>query len=316
MSSAIRQMLAIAVTTVYVSAASSPAPARTLGDDPAPVVRLAVVATHPALASIASQIGGDRVVVTSLCAPSGDVHSVEATPSVLSRLAAADVFVHSGLDLEPWVDDALKGARNARIKAGAPGNIDCSDGVEMLNVPANPSRADGDIHVYGNPHYWLDPLNGKKIGATIAAALSAVDPAHAAEYEAARGRFDDDIRKRLLGWLKRALPHKNAPIVCYHDSFPYFTRRFGLVVVEFVEPKPRIPPTQVHLQTLIDAMKQRGVKVIVREPFHDPAATEFVAGKTGAKVVTLSTLPGGIDATPTYQDLIDRDLTLVLGALE
>lgn len=284
-------------------------------DDSVVSTKLAIVATHPALASITQQIGGDLVTVTSICKPTGDVHSVDASPSVLAQLKDAAAFVHSGLDLEMWTEDALKGCGNDRIQAGARGNIDCSTGVEMLNVPANPSRADGDVHLYGNPHYWLDPLNGRKIAENVANGLSALDPKHAADYASRREQFDADLKKRLVGWLKAAIPFKNTTIVCYHDSFPYFARRFGFQVVGFVEPKPRIPPTQAHLASLIDLMRDRQVKVILREPYHDPKATEFLAEKTGAKVVTVSQMPQGIDGTPTYQDLIERDLNVILDAL-
>ncbi len=277
---------------------------------------LQVVATHPALASIAEQVGAGHVAVTTLCKPTGDVHSVDPTPALFARLADADVLVHSGLDLEMWLEDAVNGARNPALRAGKPGNVDCSNGIALLNVPANPSRADGDVHIYGNPHYWTDPLNGIAIAATIAAGFSAVDPARAAEYAAAKDRFCADVKKRLLGWLKEAIPFKNTPIVCFHDSFPYFVRRFGFQVVAFLEPKPRIPPTQSHLQSVLDVVKERGVKVIVREPFHDPVPAQFVADKTGAKVVVLSTMPGGIENSVTYQDLIDRDLHAILEALK
>jgi zinc/manganese transport system substrate-binding protein len=282
----------------------------------APNPPLDVVATHPALASIARRIGGERVEVTTLCSPTGDVHAVQATPSILARLADADAFLHSGLDLELWVGAAVKGARNDKIKPGAAGNVDCSAGVEMLGVPSNPSRADGDVHVYGNPHYWLDPLNGKKIAATIAAAFTALDAGHAAQFAAARAAFDSEVNQKLLGWLKRALPFKGSPLVVYHDSFPYFLRRFGLTAVAFVEPKPRIPPTQSHLVAVLDTIAASNVRVIVREPYHDPDATEFLAAKSGAQVVTLAQFPGALDGANDYLESIGRNLDLVLGALE
>lgn len=277
---------------------------------------LDVVASHPALSSIANRIGAPHVSVTSLCAPTGDVHSVEATPSLLARLSTADAFLHSGLDLELWAEPAVKGARNPKIRSGAIGNVDCSIGIDMLNVPTNPSRADGDVHVYGNPHYWLDPQNGKKIAATICAAFCAMAPEHAADFQRERAEFDQEVNKALIGWLKRALPKKGAQVVCFHDSFPYFLRRFGWVASGFVEPKPRIPPTQSHLLSLIESMNERGVRVIVREPFHDPAPTEFLAAKTGAKVVTLSQMPGAIEISDDYIAMIGRNVDLVLSALE
>lgn len=298
------------VAGVIASLGAALLPARAVAGE-----ALVVVATHPALASIVEQVGGPRVTVSSITLPTGDVHAVDARPSVFARLRDADAFVHSGLDLELWAVDAVKGSRNPKIQAGKPGDIDASAGIKLLDVPEAASRADGDVHLYGNPHYWMDPLNGKQIASTVAAALTAIDPDGAAAYLENRKRFEADINERLLKWLRKAIAFKNAPLVVYHDSLPYFTRRFGFQAAAFVEPKPRIPPTQAHLLSVLETMKARGVKVIVREPFHDRSATEFLAERSGAKVVTLSTMPGGIEGTATYQDLIERDLETVLEAL-
>lgn len=281
----------------------------------APARKLAVVASHPALMSIAAQVGGERVTVTSIIEPSFDVHDAQATPSVFAQLRDADVFVHTGLDLELWADDAVKGSRNPRIRAGQPGNIDASEGVKLLDVPENPSRAAGDVHIYGNPHYWLDPLNALTIAQNVAAGLAALDPGSARVYLDNRKAFEEDVKQRLAGWLKRTIPRKNTPLVVYHDSFPYFTRRFGFRVVATVEPKPRVTPTQAHLLEVIQAIHASEVKVVLREPFHDEDATNFLADKTGAKVVTVSTMPGVRSAEETYQDLIEHNLDAILGAL-
>jgi ABC-type Zn uptake system ZnuABC Zn-binding protein ZnuA len=294
------------------AAALALAPAFPAAQEPDP---LAVVATHAALADIARQVGGDRVTVTCIANPTWDIHSIEAKPSVYAQLKDADAFVHSGLDLELWAKDAVDGSRNPRIRPGEPGNIDASTGVQLLEVPENPSRAEGDVHVYGNPHYWVDPLNAQLIAGTLASRFTALDPAGADVYRANRRAFEDDLRARLVGWLKRAIPKKNTPIVTYHNSFPYFTRRFGLRAVGTLEPKPRIAPTQAHLLELIDTMQKEGVQLLVREPFHDRAASDFVAGKTGAHVVTLTTMPGGIEGSSTYQDMIEANLDALLGAL-
>lgn len=285
-------------------------------DDVAGPDRLDVVASHPALGSIAERIGGAYVSVTSLCSPTGDVHAVEATPSVLARLSAADAFVHSGLDLELWAEPAVKGARNSRIRPGALGNVDCSIGIDMLDVPTNPSRADGDVHVFGNPHYWLDPQNGKKIAATICAAFCALAPAHAQAFQEERAEFEAEVNKKLIAWLKRALPHKGATVVCHHDSFPYFLRRFGFTAAAFVEPKPRIPPTQSHLRTVIDRIESQRVAAILREPHHDPTPAAFLAEKTGVPVVVVGQFPGSIPGSATYLDLIGADLEALLAVLE
>lgn len=277
---------------------------------------IVLVATHAALGDIARQVGGDRVEVTTVARPTWDLHSVEAKPSVFATLARADVIVHSGLDLELWADAAIKGSRNERLRAGQAGNIDASLGIKLLQVPENPSRADGDVHLYGNPHYWMDPLNGITIAHTIAAGLTGLDPTSAHAYAAREAEFSRDMKGRLVGWLKRAIPKKNTPIVVYHDSFPYLARRFGLRVVATVEPKPRIPPTQSHLLSVLGEIEANGVRVVVREPYHDEAATDFLRTRAGVSVVTLGTMPGFAAGTATYQDLIGYDLDQILGALD
>ena len=277
--------------------------------------KLVLVATHPALGSIAAQVGGDRVEVTSITRPTADIHTVEAKPSVFALLSQADVFVHTGLDLELWAEPVVKGSRNPKIQPGAPGNLDASQGIKLLQIPENPSRADGDVHIYGNPHYWMDPLNALTISTNIAAGLTAVDPGSAEFYLKNSNAFQADLKSRLKTWLRQAIPKKHSTLVVYHDSFPYFIRRFGFELAGTIEPKPRIPPTQKHLLALIDTIESRHVAILVREPFHDQDATGFLAQQTGATVVTLGTMPGFTTGTETYQDLIEYDLAAFLGAL-
>ncbi|MFH0947205.1 MAG: metal ABC transporter substrate-binding protein [Planctomycetota bacterium] len=277
--------------------------------------KLVVVATHSALASIAKQVGGDRIEVTTIADPTWDLHSIQAKPSVFAQLTNADVFIHTGLDLELWADPAIKGSHNPKIVRYQPGNIDASDGIKLLQVPDYPSRAEGDVHLYGNPHYWTDPVNGLTIANNIAAGFTAVDPGSAKLYLANLKTFQDDLRARLRTWLKKAIAKKGTPIVVYHDSWPYFARRFGFEVVGTVEPKPRIPPTQKHLLEVIETIRSRKVAVIVREPYHDQDATRFLEDQTGVKVVTMGTMPGFRPGTETYQDLIEQNLYTILGAL-
>ena len=298
--------LVSALLTVVAAAATSQEPS----DD-----RLVVVATQPALGSIAAQVGGARVQVTSITDPTWDLHSVQAKPSVFALLTNADVFIRTGLDVELWADAAIKGSHNPKIVRYQPGNIDASEGIKLLQVPENPSRAEGDVHLYGNPHYWTDPINGLAIANNIAAGLTAVDPGSAKLYLANLKTFQDDLKARLRIWLKKAIPKKGTPIVVYHDSWPYFARRFGFEVAGTIEPKPRIPPTQKHLLAVIETIRSRKIGIIVREPYHDEDATRFVAEQTGATVVTLGTMPGFAPGTETYQDLIEQDLYTILGAI-
>jgi len=274
---------------------------------------LVVVATHSALGDIVRQVGGARVDVTSIALATQDLHAIRARPSDFATLGRADAFVHSGLDLELWAIPAIRSASNPKIRQGAKGNVDVSLGIKMLRVPAMPTRADGDVHIYGNPHYWMDPLNGIAIAKTIAAALTAIDAEGARDFLKGAQEFERDVKTRLVGWLKRAIARKNMPIVVYHDSFPYFVRRFGLRQVATLEVRPRILPTQRHLLTVLATIEEHGVEVCAREPFHDQSATDFVEERAGVRVVTLGTMPGFKPGVETYQDMIEANLTALFG---
>jgi len=279
--------------------------------------RLRVVATIPDLADIARQVGGDRVEVESIAVGVQDPHYVDPKPSFVVKLNRADVFIQVGLDLEiGWVPPLLNQSRNSRIQRGGEGYIDASESVEILERPTGPiSRAQGDIHIYGNPHYWLDPINGKRIAARLAGAFAGLRPAWAAEFEAGRAKFTERIDAALDGWLSRLRPYEGREVIAYHNSWPYFARRFSIEVAGFIEPKPGIPPSPRDLVRAIDLIRNHRIQAIVHTVYYDDKPSRFVAEKTGARLVTLATSVGGAPGVQDYFDLFEYNVRLLVAAL-
>jgi zinc/manganese transport system substrate-binding protein len=269
--------------------------------------KLNVVATLPDFGSLAREVGGNNVDVTMLAKPTEDPHFVDARPSFVVALRNADVLVEGGAELEiGWLPPLLQNARNPKIDAGKPGRVIASEGVKLMNVPTSVTRAAGDVHVLGNPHFTTDPIIAKAVALHIAQAFSTLDPANAANYQANYRKFESTINAKLQQWGAAMLPFKGQPVVAYHDSWPYFAHRFGISADVFLEPKPGIPPSPSHLAEVIDRMKAQHIKAIIIEPFHDRKIAEKVAGATGAKVVEFSQFPGGVPGTDSYVALIDK----------
>src|SRR5881275_70128 len=279
--------------------------------------KLKVVATLPDLASLAREIGGDKVEVSALAKPTEDPHFVDARPSFVVQLRDADVLIDGGAELElGWLPPLLQNARNPKLEVGKPGRVQASQGVRLMNVPTNVTRAAGDVHALGNPHFMSDPIIAKAVAQHIAQALSAVDPANAAFYEANYKKFEATINAKLQGWGAIMLPFKGQSVVAYHDSWPYFAHRFGVNIDIFLEPKPGIPPSPSHLTEVIAQMRAQHIKAIIVEPFHDRRIAEKVASATGAKVVEFSQFPGGLPGTDSYVKLIDTLISRLAAALK
>ena len=269
--------------------------------------KLNVVATTPDLASIAKEIGGDKITVTTLAKPSEDPHFVDAKPSFIVKLNHADMVVEGGAELEiGWLPALLGQSRNVKLAAGAPGHVNCSKGVPLLDVPATLDRSRGDIHAAGNPHFAISPSNVKIVAQTIAAALAENDPANAGAYSANLKNFTAALDAKLVEWQKTLAPFKGRSIVAYHDSWPYFAREFGLKIELFLEPKPGIPPTPSHLAEVIAKMKMEAARVIIVDAYLNRRTAETVARETGAMVVPVTQFPGGIKGTEGgYIQLLD-----------
>src|SRR3954463_4718147 len=260
-----------------------------------PASKLNVVTTTPDLGALAREIGGDRVEVKTLAKPTEDPHFVDAKPSHIVTLNRADVLVEGGAELEQgWMPPLLDNARNSKIAVGAPGRVTASNGIKMLEIPATLDRSRGDVHALGNPHFLIDPKNAKIVANNIAQHLTQVDPAGAATYAANLKKFNTDVDARTAVWEKAMAPFKGAKIVTYHNDFVYFAERFGLQVVETLEPKPGIAPSAAHLAKGISEMKESDPPVVLAQPYQNRKTAETVARQTGANVLDVSQQPGAI----------------------
>ncbi len=277
--------------------------------------KLKIVTTTTDLASIAQEITQDLADVTAIAKGFQDPHFVDPKPSFLVQLQRADMFVMVGMDLErAWAFDLLTNSRNAKIQPAGPGHVDASVGIARLQVPTAADRTMGDIHAFGNPHYWLDPANGAIIAGNITAGLQRIDPANASTYQKNLDAFTAKLEDAVARWTRQAAPLVGLPVVVYHDSWPYFVQRFGLDVVAFVEPKPGIPPSGRYIAELSETMKTRHIGVLVMTSFYDDKTAQLISRQSGAKEVTLAQSVGGVPAALDYFSLFDNNLALLLDA--
>jgi ABC-type Zn uptake system ZnuABC Zn-binding protein ZnuA len=280
---------------------------------------LKVVTTISDLASLTKEVGGDRVEVQSIARGYQDPHFVEPKPSFLLLLRNADLLVVVGLELEiGWLPPLLDQSRNGRIQPGAPGYLDVSNGVEILDRPTGVvNRSMGDVHPMGNPHYWLDPANAVRIAIQIEQKLAALRPADAPYFEQRLNSFKVRINDANKRWMAEVAPYRGAKMVTYHNSWPNFAKHFGFNVVGYVEPKPGVPPSPSHTFELINLMKAQKVKVIGMEPYFDTKTPQSIANQTGAKVVILYPSVGGAKTgTDDYFQTIDTNLRNLINALK
>lgn len=260
--------------------------------------KLNVVATTPDFAAVAKAVGGDRIEVTALAKPTEDPHFVDAKPSLILKLNKADVLIEGGAELEiGWLPALLQGVRNPRIAIGAPGRVRASEAVELLEVPTTLDRSQGDLHAMGNPHFMTDPVNAVLVARRIADALCKLDTASAEVYRSNLNKFEATVNSKLAEWEKLLAPFKGQRVVAYHNSWPYFARRFGLQIDLFLEPKPGLPPTPAHLADVMVKMKESGSRVIIVQPYLNRHTAESVARNTGAVVVDVASFPGAVKGT-------------------
>lgn len=273
--------------------------------------RLTVIATTADLGAIAREVGGDDVKVTVLARPTEDPHFVDAKPSFLVQMSRADLLIEGGAELEAaWLAPLVDGSRNPRIQKGAPGHFPANQGVQILEVPATLDRSQGDIHAAGNPHYLTDPVNAKIVGENLAAKFCALDNRNCEKYKRNAAAFGARIDAKLKEWEQTLAPFKGQHIVAYHNSWPYFAERFGFQISIFLEPKPGIPPTPAHLESVIELMKKEKARAIFCEPFLNHKTADRVAEDTGAKVIEVSQFPGGLKGVKDdYISLLDYIVT-------
>jgi ABC-type Zn uptake system ZnuABC Zn-binding protein ZnuA len=278
--------------------------------------QIRVVATTPDLASVAKEIGGDKVSVVALAKPTEDPHYVDAKPSHIVTLNRADVLIEGGAELElGWLPPLLENSRNSKISAGAPGRIVASDGVKMLEIPTSFDRSKGDVHSLGNPHFMIDPVTVRIIARNIASHFAQVDPKNAATYNGNLTRFNTKLDAKYAEWQKELAPYRGARIVTYHKDFVYLGDRFGLTIVDELEPKPGIAPSPAHLAQVIGKMKATKAKVILVQPFQNRKTAETVARQTGATVLDVPQQPGAAPNTNTYFDMMDNLVHTLAGGL-
>lgn len=280
--------------------------------------KLNVVTATQDLAALATEVGGDRINVIAIARGYQDPHFVEAKPSFLLNLRKADLLVVVGLELEiGWLPPLITQSGNPKIQPAAPGYFDASRFAEILEIPtAQVSRAMGDVHPQGNPHYWLDPQNGLRVATGLAQKLSEMSPGDAAFFQ----QRLQDFRKRLTEaeqrWDDQMKPFRGRKVITYHQSWPNFVKRFGLQVADYVEPRPGIPPSPAHVVDLIALMKRQNVKVIMVEPYFDLKTPQSVARETGAQVVVLMPSVGGNKETGDYLKLFDYDVNQLVKAFQ
>ncbi len=272
--------------------------------------RLQIMTATTDLAALAQEIGGDRVEVESVARGYQDPHFVEAKPSFLLKLRHADLLIVVGLELEiGWLPPLISQSTNPKIQVGAPGYFDASRFAKILEIPTGVvTRAEGDVHPLGNPHYWLDPENGLRIAKGIQNKLSEMRPGDAAYFAERYNSFEQRIKQADEKWLAEMKPYAGRKVVTYHRSWPNFAEHFGLNVVGYVEPRPGIPPSPQHTVELIGLMKRDGVKVILVEPYFDLKTPNAIARDTGAKVVVLMPSVGGEKEITDYFKLFDYDI--------
>jgi zinc/manganese transport system substrate-binding protein len=275
-----------------------------------------IVATTEDLASLAREVGGDKVKVDAMARGYQDPHFVEAKPSFIFTLAKADLLIAVGRELEiGWLPPLVTQSRNARIQPGGAGYLDASLTARILEIPTGTlTRAMGDVHPSGNPHYWLDPGNGRLIAKAIQAKLSELDAANAAYFAQRYADFDHRLADAEKRWDAAMAPFKGMKIVTYHRSWPNFADRFKLDVIGYVEPKPGVPPSPQHTIDLMAEIKRQGVKVLLVEPYFDSKTPNAIGRETGAHVLTMPPSVGGEKPITDYIQLFDYDVDLFVKA--
>jgi len=279
---------------------------------------LIVVASTEDLAALAREVGGDRVNLDFIGRGYQDPHFVEAKPSFILKLNKADLLIAVGRELEiGWLPPLVQQSRNAKIQPGANGYLDASLTAKILEIPTGQiTRAMGDVHPAGNPHYWLDPGNGRRIAAAIRDKLSRLDPANASYFAERYADFDRRLAEAEKRWDAAMAPYKGLKIVTYHRSWPNFAERFGLDVMGYVEPRPGIPPSPGHTLDLMQEMKRQNVKIVLVEPYFDSKTPNAIGRETGARVLVMSPSVGGEKAITDYIKLFDYDIELLVSAIK
>jgi len=278
---------------------------------------LSIVATSTDLKSLVEAVGGDRVRVEALAPPLHDPHAVEVKPGQIAALRGATLLVKVGLDHEPWLAGLLRTVGDSRFLAGGPNVLDCSRGIDLLQAETARVRPGSGEHVhgFGNTHYWLDPENARPITAAILEALARLAPGERSNFASRRGDFLKRLDEGIARWTRALGPFRGTQVVVFHESWPYFARRFGLQIVAAVEPAPGVPPSPAYLSSLTKQMKEANVRLLIAEPYSSAALVSRVASLSGARAVTLVPSVGGAPEARDYLALFDLDVGRLADAL-
>jgi len=274
----------------------------------AAVVR--VVTTLQDLADITHKIGGNRVDVDFIVRGDQNPHFIEIKPSYMMKLRSADVFLMIGMELELWAPQIIDGSRNSRLDV-----VDLSRNIVKMEIPAKVDASQGDVHRFGNPHYWLDPRNVGIIAEEIVASLAKASPPDEEYFRSNASAFIMQLDEKIQEWEATMRPFSGSHIITFHRSWSYFTNWLGIEVVDQVEPKPGIQPTPGHTASLIDLVKKGGIKAIIVEPFYDATAAERIAGPTGAKVIRLASSVGGVSQARDYLSMMNYNVATLAESL-
>jgi len=277
-----------------------------------------VVTSTEDLAAIVKEIGGDKVTVESLARGYQDPHFVEAKPSFILKLNKADLLVAVGRELEiGWLPPLITQSRNPKIQPGSAGYLDASQSAKILDIPTGQiTRAMGDVHPQGNPHYWLDPDNARRIAQQVQNKLSEMSRGDAAYFAQRFADFDRRLAEATKRWKASMAPYKGVKVVTYHRSWPNFADAFGIEVIGYVEPKPGIPPSPAHTLDLEQEMKRQNVKIVLVEPYFDLKTPNAIGRDTGAKVLVMPPSVGGVKEIKDYFQLFDYDINLLVNAIK
>lgn len=282
------------------------------------MAKVKIVTSLQDFSSIADAVGGDRVETFALAKGYQDPHFVDAKPSFILKLSRADLLIAAGLELEiGYLPPLIDQSRNDKIHPGNQGYLDASVGCDILQRPTTQvTRAMGDVHPYGNPHYWTDPNNGRIIARSIAARLSEIDSSGRGTYEKNLAAFESKLAEKEKEWSAKMMPYAGTKIVTFHDSWPNFAKHFKLQTAGHVEPKPGIPPTPSHTLEIINLMIAEKVPLVIVEPYFDLKTPNYIASKTGATVLTFYPSVGGVPAIKDYFDLFDHDIDAFVNAMK
>ena len=272
--------------------------------------KVRIVSSTTDIADIVKIIGGDHVAVTSIARGNQDPHYVEILPSYMLKVRKADIYFMVGMELDLWAQQIIDGSRNRKVMV-----VDCSVEINKMEVPTGQIDASmGDIHRFGNPHYWLDPVNGKLIARMVAEKLINHDSKNAEQYQSNLTQFENDLNSAISMWTKRFSDLREKNIIFYHNSWPYFSKRFGLITVGFLEPKPGITPSPSQLNQVINQIKENEIEVVASESYFSDRAPKFIESKTNVRTVKLAQSVGAIEGADSYINLFETNLLILAKA--